>query len=102
MGFSLIRLLVRSPHTSAGKVPTDLGLRFFVDSLLSIQPLNEAQVHRVEVELNPDLSPKELVESASNLLSHITHMTCVVTMPRRDQEALRQVINWILGLLLQA
>ncbi|MCZ6853501.1 MAG: heat-inducible transcriptional repressor HrcA [Gammaproteobacteria bacterium] len=83
--------LVRSPHTSAGKIPTDLGLRFFVDSLLSIQPLNEAQVHHVEHELNPDLSPKELVESASNLLSHITHMTCVVTLPRRDQVALRQV-----------
>ena len=83
--------LVRSPHTSAGKVPTDSGLRFFVDSLLSIQPLNEAQVHHVEHELNPDLSPKELVESASNLLSQITHMTCVVTLPRRDQVALRQV-----------
>ncbi len=83
--------LVRSPHTSAGKIPTDLGLRFFVDSLLSIQPLNEAQVHQVEQELNPDLSPKELVESASLLLSHITHMTCVVTLPKRDQVALRQV-----------
>jgi len=83
--------LVRSPHTSAGKIPTNLGLRFFVDSLLSIQPLNEAQVHQVEHELNPDLSPKELVESASNLLSHITHMTCVVTLPKRDQVSLRQV-----------
>ena len=34
------RGLVRSPHTSAGKVPTNLGLRFFVDSLLSVQPLD--------------------------------------------------------------
>ena len=36
------RGLVRSPHTSAGKIPTNLGLRFFVDSLLSVQPLDEA------------------------------------------------------------
>jgi len=85
------RGLVRSPHTSAGKVPTNLGLRFFVDSLLSVQPLDEAQVHQLEHELNPDLSPKELVESASNLLSHLTRMTCIVTLPRRDQVALRQV-----------
>ena len=85
------RGLVRSPHTSAGKVPTNLGLRFFVDSLLSVQPLDEAQVHQVEHELNPDLSPKELVESASNLLSHLTRMTCIVTLPRREQVALRQV-----------
>ena len=85
------RGLVRSPHTSAGKVPTNLGLRFFVDSLLAVQPLGEEQIHRLELELNPDLSPQELVESASNLLSHLTRMTCVVTLPRRDQVALRHV-----------
>jgi len=85
------RGLVRSPHTSAGKVPTNMGLRFFVDSLLSVRPLDEARVHQVEHELNPDLSPQELVESASNLLSHLTRMTCIVTLPRRDQVALRQV-----------
>ncbi len=85
------RGLVRSPHTSAGRVPTNRGLRFFVDTLLSVQPLDEAQVHQLEYELNPDLSPKELVESASNLLSHLTKMTCIVTLPRRDQGALRQV-----------
>jgi heat-inducible transcriptional repressor len=85
------RGLVRSPHTSAGKVPTNLGLRFFVDSLLAVQPLGEEQIHRLELELNPDLSPQELVESASNLLSHLTRMTCVVTLPRRDQIALRHV-----------
>lgn len=85
------RGLVRSPHTSAGKVPTNLGLRFFVDSLLAVQPLGEEQIQRLELELNPDLSPQELVESASNLLSHLTRMTCVVTLPRRDQVALRHV-----------
>ena len=85
------RGLVRSPHTSAGKVPTNMGLRFFVDSLLSVRPLDEAQVHHLEHELSPDLSPQELVESASNLLSHLTRMTCIVTLPRRDQVALRQV-----------
>ncbi len=83
--------LVRSPHTSAGKVPTHRGLRFFVDSLLRVEPLDEARIRALQGELNPDLSPKELVESASNLLSHLTHMTCVITLPRRDQVALRQV-----------
>lgn len=83
--------LVRSPHTSAGKIPTDRGLRFFVDSLLSVRPLDEAQVHDLEVQLNPDLSPKELVEAASRLMSHLTRMTCLVTLPKRDQVALRHV-----------
>lgn len=83
--------LVRSPHTSAGKIPTNRGLRFFVDSLLRVQPLDEDRIRALQGELNPDLSPKELVESASNLLSHLTRMTCVVTLPRRDQVALRHV-----------
>ncbi|MDZ7668959.1 MAG: heat-inducible transcriptional repressor HrcA [Gammaproteobacteria bacterium] len=83
--------LVRSPHTSAGKVPTNRGLRFFVDSLLRVQPLDERDVLRLQGELNPDLSPKELVESASTLLSHLTHMTCVITLPRREKVALRHV-----------
>lgn len=83
--------LVRSPHTSAGKIPTDRGLRFFVDSLLRVEPLDEAEVIRLQGELDPDLSPKELVESASKALSHLTHMTCVITLPRRDQVALRHV-----------
>jgi heat-inducible transcriptional repressor len=83
--------LVRSPHTSAGKVPTNRGLRFFVDSLLRVEPLDEARVSQLQGELNPDLSPKELVESASNLISHLTRMTCVITLPRRDQTALRHV-----------
>jgi heat-inducible transcriptional repressor len=83
--------LVRSPHTSAGKIPTHRGLRFFVDSLLRVRPLDEEQINQLQGELNPDLSAKELVESASNLLSHLTHMTCVITLPRRDQVALRHV-----------
>jgi heat-inducible transcriptional repressor len=85
------RGFVRSPHTSAGKVPTSRGLRFFVDSLLAVKPLDQARVDELEHQLNPDLSPKELVESASSLLSHITHMTCLITLPRRDHVALRQV-----------
>ena len=83
--------LVRSPHTSAGKIPTDRGLRFFVDSLLSVRPVDESQVHRLQLQLNPDLSPKQLVEAASNLTSHLTRMTCMITLPRTDQVVLRHV-----------
>jgi heat-inducible transcriptional repressor len=83
--------LVRSPHTSAGKVPTTQGLRFFIDSLLSVEPLDDQRIEAVRRELNPDLSPSELVECASNMLSTLTGMACVITLPRRDHVALRQV-----------
>mgnify|MGYP001818755879 CR=1 FL=1 len=83
--------LVRSPHTSAGKIPTNRGLRLFVDTMLSLDPLETRQLEKLEQELNPDRSPQELVSSASSLLSHLTEMTCVITLPRRDHVALRQV-----------
>ncbi len=85
------RGLVKSPHTSAGKVPTSQGLRFFVDSLLSVEPLDEDGRRALQGQLNPDLAPSELAESASQLLSRITEMACVVTLPRRDQSALRHL-----------
>lgn len=83
--------LVRSPHTSAGRVPTHQGLRFFVESLISVQPMEADIVRHLHRELNPDMSPDKLVESASQLLSHVTRMAGVVTMRRQEQVALRQV-----------
>ncbi len=83
--------LVSSPHTSAGKIPTSQGLRFFVDSLLSVEPLDDAGQQSIETQLNADMPPSQLVESASRLLSLITEMTGIVTLPRRDGLALRHV-----------
>ncbi len=83
--------LVKSPHTSAGKVPTDQGYRFFVDSLLSVEPWEETRVKELEAELNPDLAPSLLVASATDLLSKITQMTCLITTPIREQVNLRHV-----------
>lgn len=85
------RGLVVSPHTSAGKIPTNLGLRFFVDSLLSVQPLGRSSVQMLRDGLNPDLAPSRLVEIASGLLAEISRMAGVVTLPRTEQIALRQV-----------
>jgi heat-inducible transcriptional repressor len=85
------RGLVASPHTSAGKIPTNLGLRFFVDSLLSVQPLGRSSVQMLRDGLNPDLAPSRLVELASGLLAEISSMAGVVTLPRKEQVALRQV-----------
>ena len=86
-----MRGLVRSPHTSAGKVPTHRGLRLFVDSLISVQPLEAASVQYLREGLHTRMSPNELVESASNILSQVSHLAGLVTMPRPEQVELRQV-----------
>ncbi len=83
--------LVRSPHTSAGKIPTHQGYRFFVDSLLSVEPWKGSRVREIEAELDMDLAPNELVASASELLSQITQMTCLITTPMRNQVNLRHL-----------
>jgi heat-inducible transcriptional repressor len=83
--------LLRAPHTSAGRVPTDQGFRFFVDTLLRIEPLEGAQVAMLKQQLNPEQNRGALMESASALLSDITHLAGVVMLPRHEQLTLRQV-----------
>ena len=82
---------VSSPHTSAGRVPTTLGYRFFVDSLLTVEAIDVFDLAGLGQGLDPDKSAKELVESASGILSEFTRMAGLVTMPRRDQVILRHV-----------
>jgi heat-inducible transcriptional repressor len=80
-----------SPHTSAGRIPTALGYRLFVDSLLHTRPLEEEAISIMRAELHPDKSSTELVQSASSLLSTITAQAGVVTVPRQEAQQLRQV-----------
>lgn len=76
--------LIRSPHTSAGRVPTELGYRIFVDSLIRVRPLQSNEVLRLEGEMCGSQNPQELIECASNMLSEVCHLTGIVTAPRRD------------------
>jgi heat-inducible transcriptional repressor len=81
---------IASPHTSAGRVPTPKGYRFFVDSLLVVQELGEVEIHRLEGELTAE-RPKELVSAAANLLSQLTHFAGVVATPKRRDASFRHV-----------
>ncbi|ARN73288.1 heat-inducible transcriptional repressor HrcA [Oceanicoccus sagamiensis] len=85
------RGLITSPHTSAGRIPTTQGYRLFVDSLITMQPITDQAIHNLELELDPDKSPTELVQTASQLLSSITSQAGLVTVPKPEKQALRQV-----------
>src|ERR1700735_5736213 len=67
---------VSSPHTSAGRIPTDKGYRFFVDTLLHVQPLEEAAAAemRRQFDSNRSDSSKDLIARASQFLSSITRL----------------------------
>ena len=74
---------IASPHTSAGRVPTARGYRFFVDTLLTIKPLETVEISQLEGQLHAD-NTQRLVASASHILSDLTHFAGVVMTPRRS------------------
>src|SRR5579862_1936475 len=66
---------VASPHTSAGRIPTDKGYRFFVDTLLHVQPLDEAAAAEMRRQFDSNHeSSKDLVATASQFLSSVTRL----------------------------
>jgi heat-inducible transcriptional repressor len=83
---------VNSPHTSAGRVPTIKGYRFFVDTLVKLSPPNQTELARLRQDLSEASGdPQAVALSVSNLLSAVTRLAGVVTVPRRAQMALRQI-----------
>ncbi len=82
--------LIHSPHTSAGRVPTVSGYRFFVDSLLTVEPLHEQELG-VLYEGLESTDEQDVVGAASQLLSEATQMAGVVTLPRKELVCLRHI-----------
>lgn len=87
--------LVHSPHTSAGRVPTDRGYRLFVDTLLQVRPITTNEVRKLKHELETDPDPQHLVESASHLLSEVCRLTGLVMVPRREEQAALRQLDFV-------
>jgi len=84
--------LIASPHTSAGRIPTPQGYRLFVDSLIRYKPPTQTEVRKLQLRLQEDADdPKSLLGSVSNLLSDITSLAGVVTVPKGQRAVLRQI-----------
>lgn len=81
--------LISSPHTSAGRVPTPLGYRMFVDSLITVQPFEGAEAARLRGEIVSG-DPRRVMVRAAGTLSRMSNFAGVVLAPRRAQ-AFRQV-----------
>jgi heat-inducible transcriptional repressor len=80
---------VASPHTSSGRIPTARGYRFFVDTLLTVRPLDQVSVNQLESSLTPS-DPQRLMTAASTLLSDLSQFAGLVMTPRRSP-AFRQI-----------
>ena len=83
--------LIVSPHTSAGRIPTAQGYRVFVDNLVTVKPLRGQAVDKLRKEMGFSSNKEGMINSASSLLSGMTKMAGVVTLPRREAIILRHI-----------
>ncbi len=81
---------IASPHTSAGRMPTPKGYRFFVDTLMVMKPPDQGEINRLEGELTAD-RPQQIVSAAATVLSQLTHFAGVVMTPRRREPLFRHL-----------
>jgi len=84
---------IAAPHTSAGRIPTAKGYRFFVDTLVKLQPPRNRELVRLQYQLEDEgqRDAKVLAARASEALSSLTSLAGVVTIPRQTHVNLRQV-----------
>ena len=72
---------INHPHTSAGRVPTDLGYRFYLDSLMKREEITLREQQVIRENLDSAEEANELLKETSKLLGVISHQLCVVTAP---------------------
>ena len=83
--------LIHSPHTSAGRIPTVSGYRLFVDSLLTVKPLDSKEINRLYQGLSETEDTSHMIGVASKLMADLTRMAGVVTLPKRELVCLRHI-----------
>lgn len=81
---------IASPHTSAGRVPTQKGYRLFVDSLLTVKPLEDQILAQIQTGLSTP-NPSELIANAADMLSQLTQFAGVVMTPKRKRIAFKHL-----------
>jgi heat-inducible transcriptional repressor len=81
---------IASPHTSSGRVPTKKGYRLFVDSLMTVQPLDNQSVAQLKTGLSSP-NQQELISSAADMLSQLTQFAGLVMTPKRVRNVLKHM-----------
>ncbi|HAP34739.1 MAG TPA: heat-inducible transcription repressor HrcA, partial [Bacteroidetes bacterium] len=70
------------PHTSAGRIPTDKGYRFYVNELMEIDQLSELEQSSIQSQLHGNIETDDILKIASKILGTISHQLSVVTAPQ--------------------
>lgn len=82
---------IASPHTSAGRIPTELGYRFFVETLLTTDATEKRVAREISRRLSEPAPVSEKMTEVSETLSALTNFVGVVTVPRRELLAFQKI-----------
>tara|TARA_B100000809_G_scaffold59469_1_gene56013 strand:+ start:263 stop:1306 length:1044 start_codon:yes stop_codon:yes gene_type:complete len=83
---------IASPHTSAGRIPTSKGYRFFIDRLLELQPVDSNEIASIKNTVSQTKSSnKDLATNVSTILSAITQLAGIVTVPKTQKSTLKEI-----------
>jgi heat-inducible transcriptional repressor len=87
--------LLEQPHTSAGRVPTDKGYRYYVDNMLAETRLSRSDLRAIDAVFAPNsagsASPERLMERASHALSELSHNVGIVLSPSLAENRLSHI-----------
>lgn len=83
--------LLEQPHTSAGRVPTETGLRFFIDSLLRLRGLSPKEKDDIRTRVGGTADLDALLQRTSRVLSEITHHAGIVLAPLPSRQRFRHI-----------
>jgi heat-inducible transcriptional repressor len=84
--------LLRHTHTSAGRIPTDRGLRYYVDTLLRVRSLTVSEKEDIRERVGPaPADVQEVMHRTSKVLRELSHLAVVVQTPRPESDAVSHI-----------
>ena len=84
--------LLEQPHTSAGRIPTDEGYRYYVDHLMGVRQLDDAVKRRIEAGISiRNASPENILKRANDFLADMTNCAAISTAPSGENVTIKRV-----------
>ncbi|MBS1721613.1 MAG: heat-inducible transcription repressor HrcA [Armatimonadetes bacterium] len=89
--------LLEQPHTSAGRVPSDQGYRYFVDKLVVLRPPAPVEKRAVEDSASEEDTLSQLLQETTKTLSRLTHLLSAATLLRNIEVKVRSALVTAVG-----
>jgi heat-inducible transcriptional repressor len=83
--------LLRHTHTSAGRIPTDRGLRYYVDTLLRVRSLSQVEKDGIRGQMGPGGDVQQVMHRTTRVLRDLSHLAVVVQTPRPESDAISSI-----------